>query len=452
MKQTLHHPPLTYQHLTVGVRRRGSNTQRVVCSVAIAEATDTWVEKIRKDFPVLQEQVNGKDLVYLDNAATSQKPIQVIDSLVDYYRTSNSNVHRGVHHLSIIATQKYEEAREKVARLINAYSSKEVVFCRNASEAINLVAYSWALQNLRPGDEIICSVAEHHSNIVPWQIVAKKTGAKLKFLDLSPSETELDIDSLFSMITDNTKLISLVHVSNMMGFVTPVERILQAKAGRDDIKVLLDCCQSVPHMPVDVQKLGVDWIVASGHKMCGPTGIGFLWGRYQLLESMQPFMGGGEMIKDVFLEESTYADPPARFEAGTPAIGESIALGAACDYLMEIGMDNIHQHEVELGTYLYQKLQQIDGVRIYGPDPQHSQRASLCAFNVDGLHATDVSTLLDNDGIAVRSGHHCTQPLHRRLGVNASARASLYLYNNRQEVDKFIESLQNTIKFFRQFQ
>eukprot|EP01025_Chloroclados_australasicus_P056228 TRINITY_DN6919_c0_g1_i2.p1 TRINITY_DN6919_c0_g1~~TRINITY_DN6919_c0_g1_i2.p1 ORF type:complete len:471 (-),score=33.70 TRINITY_DN6919_c0_g1_i2:661-2025(-) len=423
----------------------------VTCNTAVLQSQVAWTEKIRVEFPILQQKVNGKDLIYFDNAATSQKPLVVLDAIKDYYTQYNSNVHRGVHHLSTAATFKYEEAREKIASFVNANSAKEIVFCRNASEAINLIAYSWALPNFGPKDEIICSVAEHHSNIVPWQMISQKTGCKLKFVGLAPNQQELDINQLESLVTDNTKLISLVHVSNMLGAITNINKVMEVIRGKQDIKLLLDCCQSVPHMPVDVNTLGADWIVASGHKMCGPTGVGFLWGKYSILEQMQPFMGGGEMIQDVFLEQSTYADPPARFEAGTPAIGESIALGVACDYLMQFGMDKIQAHEKEIGKYLYDKMSQLEGIEIYGPDPHVKERAALCSFNVKGIHATDISTILDNDGVAVRSGHHCTQPLHRALGINASARASLYIYNNKQEVDRFVELLQNAIQFFKQF-
>lgn len=336
-----------------------------------------------------------------------------------------------------------------MAKLVNAGDDREIVFTRNASEAINLVAQTWGLRTLQPGDEVIVSVAEHHSNIVPWQMVCQQTGAQLKHVMLTEDE-RVDMEHFQRLLTDKTKLVSLVHVSNMLGSVLPAEQVTAA-ARRVGAKVLLDCCQSVPHMPVDVQKLGADWIVASGHKMCAPTGIGFLWGSYEQLEEMPPWMGGGEMIQDVFLDHSTYAAPPGRFEAGTPAIGEAIALGAACDYLMDLGMQRVHEYEEELSTYLYESLSAVPDVRIYGPRPgAPGGRAALCAFNVDGLHATDVSTMLDHAGVAVRSGHHCTQPLHNYLGVSASARASLYIYNTRADVDAFIDALKDSIKFFRE--
>eukprot|EP00803_Ostreobium_quekettii_P007965 evm.model.scf_884EXC.6 EVM.evm.TU.scf_884EXC.6 scf_884EXC:34106-37793(+) len=405
-------------------------------------------EGIRADFPVLDQAVNGQPLVYFDNAATSQKPLPVLDAMERYYRTTNSNVHRGVHTLSAQATTMYERARDQVAAFLGAASSREVVFTRNGSEAINLVAYSWGMNNLREGDEIIISVAEHHSNIVPWQIVAKKTGARVRAVNLTKDTEELDMQHFRELLNERTKLVALFHVSNTLGAVSPVENISEM-AHKVGARVLLDCCQSVPSRPVNVETLGADWIVASGHKMCGPTGCGFLWGRYEVLEQMAPFMGGGEMIQDVFLSHSTYAPPPARFEAGTPAIAEAIGLGAACDYLAHLGMHNIQLYEEELGTYLYDRLKSVDKIRIYGPPPTVPRgRASLCAFNVDGLHASDVAALLDQQGVAVRSGHHCAQPLHQYFDVPASARASLYIYNTRHEVDAFIDALNDSIKFF----
>lgn len=368
----------------------------------------------------------------------------------NYYASYNSNVHRGVHTLSAKATTEYEAAREKVAKLVNAKTSREVVYTRNATEAINLVAYGWAIHNLKPGDEILVSVAEHHSNMVPWQIISQQTGAVLKHVQLTASQQELDMNSFKSLLSPKTKLVCLVHVSNMLGCVLDTDYVVE-EAHKVGAKVLLDCCQSVPHAALDVQKLGADWIVASSHKFCGPTGIGFLWGRYDLLEEMKPWMGGGEMIQDVFLDHSTYAAPPSRFEAGTPAIGEAIGMGAAAEFLHGLGMDAVHHFEEEIGGYLWEKLRSVDGITLYGPAPGGKRgRASLASFNVEGLHATDVSTLLDAAGVAVRSGHHCTQPLHRVLGVNASARASLYIYNTPGEVDTFVDALKDTISFFRE--
>lgn len=387
----------------------------------------------------------------MDNAATSQKPTAVLDALRTYYEAYNSNVHRGIHYLSAKATDQYELARKKVATFINASESGEIVFTRNATEAINLVAYSWALSNLKPDDEVLTTIAEHHSAIVPWQIVAQKTGAILRFASLTEDEAP-DTANLREMLSTKTKLVVVHHVSNMLASVLPIKEIV-LWAHDVGAKVLVDACQSVPHMVVDVKDLDADFLVASSHKMCGPTGIGFLYGKSEILSAMPPFLGGGEMISDVFLDHSTYAKPPSRFEAGTPAIGEAIGLGAAIDYLSEIGMQKIHDYEVELANYLYESLRSIPSVRIYGPVPSETvKRAALCSFNVEDIHPTDVATLLDQQhGVAIRSGHHCAQPLHRYLGINASARASLYFYNTREDVDDFILALKDTITFFSSF-
>lgn len=384
----------------------------------------TLATKVRADFPILHQDVNGQPLVYLDNAATSQTPKAVLDIIRQYYETDNANVHRGVHALSARATADYEAARDKVATFINAASRDEIVFTRNASEAINLVAYAWGMTQLQAGDEIILSVMEHHSNLVPWQFVAQRTGAVLKHVGLTETH-ELDMDELRSLVSDKTKLIAVNHISNALGCINPVPEIV-ALAHHYGAKVLIDACQSVPHMPIDVQALDCDWLVASGHKMCGPTGAGFLYGKLDRLNDMPPFLGGGEMIADVFLDHSTYAELPHKFEAGTPAIAEAIALGAAVDYLSSIGLEKIGAYEHELTAYLYQQLNQIPQVYLYGPQPEAdgSGRAALATFTVDGVHAQDLSTLLDQSGIAIRSGHHCTQPLHRVLGVNSTARLS----------------------------
>ncbi|MBD1214595.1 MAG: cysteine desulfurase [Dolichospermum sp.] len=411
-------------------------------------STKTLADKVRSDFPILHQEVHGKPLVYLDNAATSQKPVSVLNAWRDYYEQYNSNVHRGAHFLSAKATDAYEESRDKIAKFINAKSRQEIVYTRNATEAINLVAYSWGMHNLQPGDEIILSVMEHHSNIVPWQFVAEKTGAVLKFVELTPAET-FDLEQFKNLISEKTKLVSIVHISNTLGCINPVKEIAEI-AHKFGAKFLLDACQSVPHTPINVQELDCDWLVASGHKMCAPTGIGFLYGKLELLEVMPPFFGGGEMIAEVFLDHSTYAELPHKFEAGTPAIGEAIALGAAIDYLTNIGMDKIHAYEAELTAYLFAQLAQIPQIRIYGPKPnaQGEGRAALAAFTVEGVHANDLSTLLDQEGVAIRSGHHCTQPLHRYLGVAGTARASLSFYNTREEIDIFIKALKETLDFF----
>jgi cysteine desulfurase/selenocysteine lyase len=402
----------------------------------------------RADFPILRQQVHGKPLVYLDNAATSQKPIAVLDALKNYYEQDNANVHRGVHTLSARATDAYEGARDKVAAFVNAASRQEIVYTRNATEAINLVAYAWGMTNLQPGDEIILSVMEHHSNLIPWQFVAQRTGAVLKFVKLTDTE-EFNFDYYTSLLSERTKLVSVVHVSNTLGCINPVKEIA-ATAHRYGAKVLLDACQSVPHMLIDVQDLDCDWLVASGHKMCAPTGIGFLYGKLDLLRAMPPFLGGGEMIADVFLDHATYADLPHKFEAGTPAIAEAIALGAAVDYLMAIGIDKIHAYEQELTTYLFQRLGEIPELRIYGPKPNAdgSGRAALAAFTAGEVHPHDLSTILDQAGVAIRAGHHCTQPLHRCVGAQSTARASLYFYNTREEIDIFVAALQEAIDFF----
>ncbi|KAL6984241.1 Cysteine desulfurase 1, chloroplastic [Sarracenia purpurea var. burkii] len=405
----------------------------------------------RPHFPILHQEVNGSRLVYLDNAATSQKPTAVMKALQNYYESYNSNVHRGIHFLSAKATNEYELARKKLATFINAPESSEIVFTRNATEAINLVAYSWGLSNLNPEDEVILTVAEHHSAIVPWQLVAQKTGAILKFVSLTSDEVP-DSAKLREMLSRKTKIVVTHHVSNMLASVLPIDEIV-GWAHDVGAKVLVDACQSVPHMVVDVQRLNADFLVASSHKMCGPTGVGFLYGKSELLSAMPPFLGGGEMISDVFLDHSTYAEPPSRFEAGTPAIGETIGLGAAIDYLSGIGMQKIHDYEVELSNYLYESLQSVPNIHIYGPIPSQTvQRAALCSFNIKDIHPTDIATFLDQQhGVAIRSGHHCAQPLHRHLGVNASARASLYFYNTKEDVDDFIRALKDTVSFFSSF-
>jgi cysteine desulfurase/selenocysteine lyase len=408
----------------------------------------TLAQTVRADFPILTQTVNGHPLVYFDNAATSQKPQAVLDAIQHYYTRDNANVHRGVHALSARATDAYEGARDKVAAFVGAASRDEIVFTRNASEAINLVAYSWGMSQLQRGDEIILSVMEHHSNLVPWQFVAQRTGAVLKFVELTDTQ-EFDLEQLRSLLSDNTKLVAVNHVSNTLGCINPVQEIVTL-AHQYGAKVLIDACQSTPHLPLDVKTLDCDWLVASGHKMCGPTGAGFLYGKLEVLKAMPPFLGGGEMIADVFLDRATYAELPHKFEAGTPAISEAIALGAAVDYLNTVGMDAIAAYEHDLTAYLYQQLNPIPQVTLYGPQPQAegSGRAALATFTVEGVHAQDLSTLLDQSGIAIRSGHHCTQPLHRILGVSSTARASLYFYNTREEIDVFIAALKDTIDFF----
>ncbi|XBH55255.1 hypothetical protein VPH35_077378 [Triticum aestivum] len=416
--------------LTFSPRRGRCGTAAMAAPSREAEPASSLGDLTRVDFPILD-----------------QKPSHVMKALDDYYRFYNSNVHRGIHALSAKATDAYESARRKVANFINAADSREIIFTRNATEAINLVAYSWGLSNLKQGDEIILTVAEHHSAIVPWQFVSQKTGAVLKYVGLTKEEVP-DIEQLKGLLSSKTKIVVVHHVSNVLGSMLPIEEVVSC-ANKVGAKVLVDACQSVPHMPVDVQKLGADFLVASSHKMCGPTGVGFLHGKFEILSSMEPFLGGGEMIADVFEDKSTYAEPPSRFEAGTPAIGEAIGLGVAIDYLSHFGMQRIHEYEKVLGSYLYESLLSVPNVRIYGPAPSASDhRAPLCSFNVENVHPTDIAEILDlQHGIAIRSGHHCAQILHRTLGINASARASLHFYNTKEEVDAFIHGLKATIDF-----
>ena len=405
-------------------------------------------DEVRADFPILNQEVNGQPLVYLDNAATSQKPQSVLDAMTNYYTADNANVHRGVHTLSARATEAYEGARDKVAAFVNAASRDEIVFTRNASEAINLVAYAWGLSALEKGDEIVLSVMEHHSNLVPWQLIAQRTGAVLKHVPLTDTQ-EFDLAALRELVTNRTKLVAVNHISNTLGCINPIDEIVKT-ARQHGAKVLIDACQSVPHMPVDVQSLDCDWLVASGHKMCGPTGAGFLYGKLDILNAMPPFLGGGEMIQDVSLDNSTYAELPHKFEAGTPAIAEAVVLGAAIDYLNKVGMERIADYEHQLTAYLYEKLAEVPQLTLYGPMPNKdgSGRAAIATFTVEGVHAQDLSAFLDQSGIAIRSGHHCTQPLHNILGVTSTARASLYFYNTFDEIDAFVKALKETIDFF----
>jgi len=404
----------------------------------------------RPDFPLLaQTACLGQPLIYLDYAATSQKPHQVLEALQHYYGHDNANVHRGAHQLSARATEQFEAARDSVARFIGASSAREIVYTRNASEAINLVARTWGEANLRPGDEVLLTVMEHHSNLVPWQLLAERTGCVLRHVGLTPSG-ELDLEDLRGKLNERTRLVSLVQVSNTLGCLNPIAEI--ARLAHDAGALLLvDACQSLPHLAVDVKQLGCDFLVGSSHKFCGPTGMGFLWGREALLEAMPPFLGGGEMIQDVYLDRSSWADLPHKFEAGTPAIGEAIGMGAAITYLEAIGMERIHAYEQRLTRHLFQRLQAIEGLRILGPTPeQQPDRAALAAFHVEGLHANDIAALLDSAGICIRSGHHCTQPLHRHYGLSATARASLAFTSTVEEIDRFAEELQSTIGFLRE--
>ena len=402
------------------------------------------VESIRKDFPILQRTVHGKPLVYLDNAATSQKPLAVIDALVEYYERYNANIHRGLHTLAEEATARYEEVREKVRRFINAPDKVSIIFTRNATESINLIAYAWGRTHIRAGDEIVLTVMEHHSNIVPWQVLAKETGAVLRFVDID-DEGRLR-DDWRELIGEKTRLVALTQMSNALGTINPVREIANA-AHRHGALVLVDGAQSVAHMPVDVQDLDCDFLAFSGHKMLGPTGVGVLYVRRSVLDDMTPFLTGGHMISKVTLEETTWNELPWRFEAGTPNIADVIAFGAAIDYLEGIGMDAVRRHDEALTTYALDVLSQIPNLKLYGPsDP--SDRGCAISFNYGELHPHDLGTVLDSYGIAIRAGHHCAQPLMNRLGVPATARASLYVYNRREEIDVLAEGIQEAARFF----
>lgn len=402
------------------------------------------LEGIKNEFPVLNQIVNDEPLVYLDNAATTQKPLSVLSAIKDYYENDNANVHRGVHTLAERATEKYEAAREKVRAFINAKSTKEVLFTRGTTTSINWVA-QFAGQILKADDEIVISIMEHHSNIVPWQEVAKKTGAILKFVYLK--EGELDMEDLRQKVTAQTKFVSIAHVSNVLGTINPIEEISKI-AHEQGAYLVVDGAQSTPHMAIDLQKMDVDFFAFSGHKMMGPTGIGVLYGKEELLNQFEPIEFGGEMIYFVYESHSTWTELPWKFEAGTPNIAGAIALGAAIDYIQELGIDQIHQHEDELIDYVMPKLQNIEGLTIYGPK-DNKKRSGVIAFNIEGLHPHDVATALDMEGVAVRAGHHCAQPLLNYLDTPATARASFYIYNTKADCDKLVEALQKTKEFFK---
>jgi cysteine desulfurase/selenocysteine lyase len=401
--------------------------------------------RVRADFPILQQRMNGKPLVYLDSAATSQKPQAVIAALVRYYEQYNANVHRGIYSIAERATEAYEASRAKVAGFIHAANPAELVFTRSTTEAINLVAYAWGRANVRAGDEILITEMEHHSNLVPWQMLAAERNARLLVVPFD-DQGMLIMDEFDRLLSERTKLIALTHQSNVLGTINPV-RELAAKAHAAGALVLVDGAQSVPHMPVDVQALGVDFYAFSAHKMCGPTGAGALWARYELLDAMPPFQGGGEMIMLVHLDRSTYKDPPHKFEAGTPNIADCIAWGDAVDYLTGLGMAAVREHEMQLTHYAMRRLSEVPGLRLFGPEsPQ--RRGGVLAFDLDVAHPHDVAQILDQDGIAVRAGHHCAQPLHRRLDVGATTRASLYLYNTEQDVDALVAGLLGVRRMF----
>lgn len=405
------------------------------------------LEKVRADFPILAREVHGKPLVYLDNAATTQKPRQVIQALVDYYEGYNANVHRGVHALSQEATERYEAARAKVARFIGAERPEEIIWTRNASESLNLVAHTWARDNIREGDEIVVTPYEHHSNLVPWQKVARDAGAKLRVLPMREDDQSLDMSRLDEFFTPRLKLLAAVHMSNGIGIVNPVEELAR-RAREVGATVLIDATQSVPHMPVSVRELDCDFLTLSGHKMLGPTGIGALYGRREILDNMEPFMRGGEMVLEVWYDRATWNDLPMKFEAGTPNIADAIGLGAAIDYLDALGMDNVRAHEIALTEYALDAFKELEeDIDIFGPrDPE--RRGAIISFHSEIVHPHDLGTFLDQDGIAVRTGHHCTMPLMRELGVIATARASCYLYNTEGEVDALVDSVKRALRYF----
>jgi cysteine desulfurase/selenocysteine lyase len=406
------------------------------------KASIDWAA-FRKDFPILDQEVHGHPLVYLDNAATSQKPRAVIDALVHYYERDNANVHRGIHELSNRATDAFESARKRVAEFINA-APEEIVYTRGATEAINLVASSWGNANVREGDVILLTEMEHHSNIVPWQPLAERTGATLRYLPVTDDEHILDLAQLDALLTPEVKLFSMVHISNALGVVNPVGELCEL-ARKRGVTTLVDAAQSAGHCPVDVRDIGCDFLVASGHKMCAPTGVGFLYGRAELLDAMPPYHGGGEMIATVDYFKSTWNQIPHKFEAGTPDISGPIGLHAALDYLDAIGRDQLFRHDRELAQYAYDRLAEVPGCRLYGPK---TGRAGLVSFLLDDVHAHDVVTIADRFGVALRGGHHCTQPLMKKLGVPSTARASFYFYNTRSEVDRLIDVVHEIKKFF----
>lgn len=410
-----------------------------------AELHNFNVNEIRKDFPVLSREVHeGKPLVYLDSAATSQKPLQVIDTMGDYYRKHNANIHRGIHVLAEEATAEYEGARERIAKFINAPKARQIIYTRNATESINLVAYSWGRHNLKAGDVIIATEMEHHSNLVPWQMLAEELDLRLEFIPVT-EDGQLDLEAYKKLLDLKPKLVAFVHMSNVVGTINPAKEIIELAHAAGAL-TLVDGAQSVPHFAVDVQELNVDFYAFSGHKMCGPTGIGVLYGKEELLEAMPPFMGGGDMIKRVELRRFVPNELPHKFEAGTPSIAEAIGLGAAVDYLSEIGMDAVEAHEHRLIEYAMERLEEVPGVWVFGPPVE--KRGGVASFTFEGVHPHDVSQILDQGGVAVRAGHHCAMPLHEKFDIPATARASFYLYNTTEEIDKLIEGLYRVKEIF----
>ena len=411
----------------------------------VENAATINISKIREDFPILKRTVNGKPLVYFDNAATSQKPSYVLNAIDEYYRNKNANIHRGVHKLAEEATIAYEEAREKVSKFVGARHSEEIIFVRNATEGLNLIAMTWGRMNIKKGDKIVLTIMEHHSNIVPWQMLGRETGASIDFIEID-AEGRLRDDEVKGKINDATKLVSVTQASNVLGTINAVDQIGR-EAHRVGALYVVDAAQSVPHMPVNVSEIDCDFLVFSGHKMLGPTGIGVLYGRKQVLENTPPFLGGGEMIREVHTHEATWKDIPYKFEAGTPNAAGAVGLGAAIDYLKKIGMKQVHDYEKELTAYALEKISKVGGITTYGPkDP--TRRVGVIAFNLGDIHAHDLASILDEDGIAIRSGHHCAQPLMEYLDVPATSRASFYIYNTKEEIDKLISALEKARKLF----
>ncbi len=402
------------------------------------------LEQHRADFPILKEKVNGADLIYFDNGATTQKPRVVIDTLRHYYEHDNANVHRGIHELSNRASAAYEASRARAAKFLNARNADEIIFTRGTTEAINLVAHSWGGKFLKPGDKILLTEMEHHSNIVPWQLLAQRLGLQLVYLPVTGDRGLLDLSRLDEWLTRDIRLFAMTHISNTLGTVNPIAELC-ARARALGITTLVDAAQSAGHRVVDVQEIGCDFLALSGHKMCGPTGVGILWGRLELLEAMDPYQGGGDMISSVDFFRSTWNKVPHKFEAGTPNIADVIALGAAMDYLDEIGRDRIEEHDLELSAFAYERLTELKNIRLFGPE---TGRAGLVSFLLKDVHAHDVVTFADQSGVALRGGHHCNQPLMKKLGVESTTRASFYFYNTRAEVDRFIEVLREIQRFF----
>ncbi|MEF8830235.1 MAG: cysteine desulfurase [Halobacteriales archaeon] len=405
--------------------------------MSIQDAEQLDVERIREDFPILDREFEGSRLVYLDNAATSQTPDPVVDAIADFYRETNSNVHRGLHHLSQEASLAYEDAHDRVAEFVGADGREEMVFTKNTTESLNLVAYAWGLNELEPGDEVALTEMEHHSSLVTWQQIAKKTGAEVRYIPVTGAG-RLDMEAAKEIVGPATEMVSAVHVSNTLGTVIPAAELVEM-AHEHDALAFLDGAQAVPTRPVDVKALNADFYAFSGHKMLGPTGIGGLYGKRHLLEEMEPFLYGGEMIRRVDWEDATWNDLPWKFEAGTPVIAQGVGLAAAVDYLEDLGMERVLAHEEHLAEYAHDRLSEVEGITVYGPPGD--ERTGLVSFTVDGVHAHDLASILNDDAVAIRAGHHCTQPLHDKLGVAATARASIYVYNTREEVDALLDAV-----------